>query len=465
MDRLASGPVTTNEGLFARARSVIPGGVDSPVRAFGSVGGTPVFPVRGEGAWIEDATGARYVDLVQSWGALLFGHAHPAIVEAATAAAARGTSFGMPTEAEVELATRIVDAIASVDEVRLVSSGTEAAMSAVRLARGATGRDVLVKFDGCYHGHADALLAKGGGSGLATLGLPGSPGVTEGAARDTLTAPYNDADAVDALFAARGDEIAAVIVEPIAANMGVVPPGPGFLERLRELCTSHGALLILDEVITGFRRAYAGAQSVLGVTPDLTVLGKVMGGGFPCAAFGGRRDLMEQLAPVGPIYQAGTLSGNPVAVAAGIAALDLARTTDPYPGLERSADTLIDGLRECVRPARRRGDDQPVGVAVQRVLHGRTGDELRAGEGRRPRAVRAVLPSSARPGRGAPALRLRAVDPRDGPRRRRARTRARRRRDLPGIEQGRWLGRRLGHQRHAVLVLEVRHEPDGLDRT
>ncbi len=339
--------MTTNEGLFARARSVIPGGVDSPVRAFGSVGGTPVFPVRGEGAWIEDATGARYVDLVQSWGALLFGHAHPAIVDAATAAAARGTSFGMPTEAEVELATRIVDAIESVDEVRLVSSGTEAAMSAVRLARGATGRDVLVKFDGCYHGHADALLAKGGGSGLATLGLPGSPGVTDGAARDTLTAPYNDAEAIDALFAARGQEIAAVIVEPIAANMGVVPPAPGFLERLRDLCSDHGALLILDEVITGFRRAYAGAQSVLGVTPDLTVLGKVMGGGFPCAAFGGRRDLMEQLAPVGPIYQAGTLSGNPVAVAAGIAALDLARTTDPYPGLERSADTLIDGLRQA----------------------------------------------------------------------------------------------------------------------
>jgi glutamate-1-semialdehyde 2,1-aminomutase len=347
MDRLASGPVTTNEGLFDRARSVIPGGVDSPVRAFGSVGGTPVFAVRGEGAWIEDAAGARYVDLVQSWGALLFGHARPEIVDAATAAAARGTSFGMPTEAEVELATRIVDAIGSVDEVRLVSSGTEAAMSAVRVARGATGRDLLVKFDGCYHGHADALLAKGGGSGLATLGLPGSPGVTDGAARDTLTAPYNDGDAVDALFDARGDEIAAVIVEPIAANMGVVPPAPEFLERLRERCTAHGALLILDEVITGFRRAYAGAQSVLDVTPDLTVLGKVMGGGFPCAAFGGRRDLMEQLAPVGPVYQAGTLSGNPVAVAAGIAALDLARTTDPYPGLERSADTLIDGLREA----------------------------------------------------------------------------------------------------------------------
>jgi glutamate-1-semialdehyde 2,1-aminomutase len=338
--------VTTNEELFARARQVIPGGVDSPVRAFGSVGGTPVFPVRGDGAWIEDAEGARFVDLVQSWGALLFGHAHPAIVAAATEAASRGTSFGMPTEAEVELATRIVAAVPSVESVRLVSSGTEAAMSAVRLARGVTGRDLLVKFDGCYHGHSDALLAKGGGSGLATLGLPGSPGVTDGAAKDTLTAPYNDPEAIAALFAKRGNAIAAVIVEPVAANMGVVPPADGYLQLLRDLCTEHGALLILDEVITGFRIAYGGAQSVYGVTPDLTVLGKVMGGGFPCAAFGGRRDLMDHLAPVGPVYQAGTLSGNPVAVAAGIAALDLARTTHPYPGLETTAETLIAGLLE-----------------------------------------------------------------------------------------------------------------------
>ena len=338
--------MTTNEELFARAQTVIPGGVDSPVRAFGSVGGTPVFPVRGEGAWIEDGEGSRYIDLVQSWGALLFGHAHPAIVAAATAAAARGTSFGMPTEGEVELATRIVAAVPSVESVRLVSSGTEAAMSAIRLARGATGRDLIVKFDGCYHGHSDALLAKGGGSGLATLGLPGSPGVTEGAARDTLTAPYNDPAAIAALFAERGDAIAAVIVEPVAANMGVVAPADGFLPQLRDLCTEHGALLILDEVITGFRIAYGGAQSVFRVAPDLTVLGKVMGGGFPCAAFGGRRDLMDHLAPVGPIYQAGTLSGNPVAVAAGIAALDLARTTDPYPGLEGTAETLVAALRE-----------------------------------------------------------------------------------------------------------------------
>ncbi len=341
--------MTTDEELFERARAVIPGGVDSPVRAFGSVGGTPVFPARGEGAWIVRADGTRCIDLVQSWGALLFGHAHPAIVGAATEAAARGTSFGMPTEGETELARRIVEAIPSVELVRLVSSGTEAAMSAIRLARGATRRDVIVKFEGCYHGHSDALLAKGGGSGLATLGLPGSPGVTEGAAKDTLTAPYNDAAGVEALFAERGDAIAAVIVEPVAANMGVVPPAPGYLRLLRDLCTRHGALLILDEVITGFRIAYAGAQGVYDIAPDLTVLGKVMGGGFPCAAFGGRRDLMEHLAPMGPVYQAGTLSGNPVAVAAGIAALDLARTTDPYAALERTADALIDGLTEAFR--------------------------------------------------------------------------------------------------------------------
>jgi glutamate-1-semialdehyde 2,1-aminomutase len=339
--------VSTNDELFERARMVIPGGVDSPVRAFGSVGGTPVFPSRGDGAWIEDGTGARYIDLVQSWGALLFGHAHPAIVAAATEAAARGTSFGMPTEAEVELAQRIVGAVPSIEQVRLVSSGTEAAMSAIRLARGATGRDLIVKFEGCYHGHSDALLAKGGGSGLATLGMPGSPGVTDGAAKDTLTAPYNDPAAIASLFAERGDAIAAVIVEPVAANMGVVPPAPGFLQLLGELCRAHGALLILDEVITGFRIAYGGAQSLYGITPDLTVLGKVMGGGFPCAAFGGRAELMAHLAPIGPVYQAGTLSGNPVAVAAGIAALDLARTIDPYPGLERTAATLIDGISQA----------------------------------------------------------------------------------------------------------------------
>ena len=333
-----------SEELFERARSVIPGGVDSPVRAFGAVGGTPVFVERGEGAYLIDVDGNRYIDFVQSWGALLFGHARAEIVEAARAATAKGTSFGAPTLGEVELAERIVEAVPSVERVRLVNSGTEAAMSAIRLARGATGRDLLVKFEGCYHGHSDSLLAKGAGSGLATLGIPSSPGVTEGAARDTLTAPFNDLDAVAALFAERGGDIAVVVVEPVAANMGVVPPAAGFLEGLRDLCDGHGALLLFDEVITGFRLAYAGAQSFYGVAPDLTAFGKVMGGGFPCAAFGGRADLMAHLAPEGPVYQAGTLSGNPVAVAAGIAALDLARSLDPYPSLEATAAVLAEGI-------------------------------------------------------------------------------------------------------------------------
>ena len=343
--------MTHSEDLFQRARAVIPGGVNSPVRAFGGVGGTPRFMASGEGAYLLDVEGNRYVDYVQSWGALLFGHAHPAIVEAAVEAAERGTSFGAPTELEVELAERIVDAVASVETVRLVSSGTEAAMSAIRLARGHTGRDLIVKFEGCYHGHADALLAKGAGSGLATFGIPGSPGVTEGAAHDTLIVPFNDADAVGVLFAERGEQIACAIVEPVAANMGVIAPAPGFLERLRELTNEHGALLIFDEVITGFRIAYGGAQSFFGVEPDLTVLGKVMGGGFPCAAFGGGRDVMSSLAPIGPVYQAGTLSGNPVAVAAGIAALDLARATDPYTQLEKTADALTSGIASALPDA------------------------------------------------------------------------------------------------------------------
>ena len=338
--------MTGSDELFERARRVIPGGVNSPVRAFGAVGGTPRFAVRGEGAYLVDADGRRYVDLVQSWGALLFGHARPEIVDAARAAASRGTTFGAPTELEVELAERIVAAMPSVEMVRLVSSGTEAAMSAIRLARGCTGRDLVLKFEGCYHGHSDALLAKGAGSGVATLGIPGSPGVTEGAARDTLTVPFNDLAAVDRVFAEMGGRIAAAIVEPVAANMGVVPPEPRFLEGLRDRCSEAGALLVFDEVITGFRIAFGGAQGVYGVTPDLTILGKIMGGGFPCAAFGGRRDVMERLAPVGPVYQAGTLSGNPVAAAAGIAALDLARELDPYPGLTETATALAGGLTE-----------------------------------------------------------------------------------------------------------------------
>ena len=343
--------MSRSQELFERARTVIPGGVDSPVRAFGSVGGTPPFIDHGEGAYLVDVDGHRSVDLVQSWGALLFGHAHPAIVEAATAAAAKGTSFGAPTPNEVELAERIVEAVPSIGRVRLVNSGTEATMSAIRLARGATGRDLIVKFDGCYHGHSDSLLAKGAGSGLATLGIPSSPGVTEGSARDTLTAPFNDLDAVRSLFDERGRDVAAVAVEPVAANMGVVPPEPGFLEGLRGLCDEHGALLLFDEVVTGFRIAYGGAQSYYGVMPDLTALGKVMGGGFPCAAFGGRAEVMDLLAPDGPVYQAGTLSGNPVAVAAGVAALDLARTTDPYLGLETTADVLTGGIESSFEAA------------------------------------------------------------------------------------------------------------------
>lgn len=326
--------------------------MDSPVRAFGAVGGTPLFIRSASGAYVTDADGNRHIDFVQSWGASLFGHACPEIVDAAVNAAHLGTSFGAPTELEVRLAELIIDALPSVDMVRLVSSGTEAAMSAVRVARGFTGRDLILKFEGCYHGHADSLLAGSSGSGLATFGIPGSPGVTEGAARDTLTVPYNDLEAVRTAFAERGDAIAAVIVEPVAANMGVVPPEPGFLEGLREATAEHGALLIFDEVITGFRIGFGGAQSAFAIGPDLTVLGKVMGGGFPCAAFGGRRDVMEHLAPVGPVYQAGTLSGNPVAVVAGITALTLARERNPYPQLAKTAEELTAGLQEAFARAR-----------------------------------------------------------------------------------------------------------------
>ena len=313
---------THSQQLFDRACAVIPGGVNSPVRAFGSVGGVPRFIARAKGAWITDEDGNRYVDLVQSWGPLPLGHARDEVVAAARAALERGSTFGAPVRGEVELAERIVDAVPSVEQVRLVSSGTEAAMSALRVARGATGRSKILKFVGHYHGHSDALLVEAG-SGVATLGIPGSPGVTPGAVHDTLVVDWNDREAVARAVAEHGDDLAAIVCEPVAANMNLVPPTDGFLAFLRGQADACGAVLVFDEVITGFRLARGGAQALHGVTPDLTVLGKAIGGGFPLAAFGGRADLMAHLAPTGPVYQAGTLSGNPVAVAAGVAQLDL----------------------------------------------------------------------------------------------------------------------------------------------
>jgi len=322
----------------------MPGGVNSPVRAWKSVGaGEPFFARRGEGAYLEDTEGRRYVDWVMSWGPLVFGHADPEIVEAVQEAAAEGTTFGVPTEREVELAEEIVDAVPSIEKVRFVSSGTEAAMSAVRLARGATHRDRVLKFAGCYHGHADALLAEAG-SGLATLGLPSSPGVPRGAAGDTVVTAYNDADAAAAAVERYGEGLAAVIVEPVAGNMGVVPPAPGFLEVLRALCDASGALLVFDEVITGFRVARGGAQELYGVRPDLTILGKIAGGGLPLAVFGGRADVMDELAPAGPVYQAGTLAGNPLATAAALVALRRLRDPDVYRRLEETGAALEAGL-------------------------------------------------------------------------------------------------------------------------
>ena len=332
-----------SERLFAAAQRLIPGGVNSPVRAFRGVGGEPFCVARAEGARLWDVDGRAYIDYVGSWGPLVLGHAAPAVVEAVAAAAARGTSYGAPTAGEVEMAEAITEAYPSIEMVRLVSSGTEAAMSAIRVARGATGRDVLVKFDGCYHGHADSLLVKAG-SGAATLSIPDSRGVPAALAALTVTAPFNDIPAVRAIFDARAGKIAAVIVEPVAGNMGVVAPAPGFLEGLRELCTRHGAVLIFDEVITGFRVAYGGAQALYGVRPDLTCLGKIIGGGLPVGAYGGREDLMRQVAPLGGVYQAGTLSGNPLAVAAGLATIRALGRGNPYARLETLGGQLADGL-------------------------------------------------------------------------------------------------------------------------
>ena len=339
-----------SESLFGAAQRVMPGGVNSPVRAFRGVGGTPFFVARAEGARLVDVEGRSYLDFLGSWGPLILGHAAPAVVEAVVEAAQRGTSYGAPTAGEVEMAEVISAAVPSMEMVRLVSSGTEAAMSAIRLARGATGRDVIVKFDGCYHGHADSLLVKAG-SGGATFGVPDSLGVPAALAALTLTAPFNDLEAVRRLFSARGGEIAAVIVEPVSGNMGVVPPAPGFLAGLRELCRTHGALLIFDEVITGFRVARGGAQARYGVRPDLTCLGKIIGGGLPVGAYGGSRALMERVAPLGGVYQAGTLSGNPLAVAAGLATIRALEDPAVYDRLERLGRMLERGIAEAAAGA------------------------------------------------------------------------------------------------------------------
>ncbi len=342
---------TRNEDLFARAQRCIPAGVNSPVRAFRAVGGTPAFFERAAGAYLWDADGKRYVDYVGSWGPMVVGHTHPAVVEAVQGAASRALSFGAPTESEIELAETICRLVPSIDLVRLVSSGTEATMSALRLARGFTGRDAIVKFEGCYHGHADSLLVKAG-SGALTFGHPSSAGVPADTAAHTIVLDYNDAQQCKALFAARGGEIAAVIVEPVAGNMNLVLPAPGFLETLRTECSRHGAVLIFDEVMTGFRVALGGAQARYGIRTDLTTLGKVIGGGLPVGAFGGRKDIMEKIAPLGPVYQAGTLSGNPVAVAAGLATLKLVDTPGFQERISGVTEALVQGLQEEARKAR-----------------------------------------------------------------------------------------------------------------
>ncbi len=339
-----------NESLFDRARQRIPAGVNSPVRAFGAVGGTPPFLERASGPHLWDADGKRYIDYVGSWGPMVLGHTHPAVVDAVQAAAARALSFGAPTEAEVELAEAICRLMPSVEMVRLVSSGTEATMSAIRLARGHTGRSLIVKFEGCYHGHADSLLVKAG-SGALTFGNPSSAGVPAETAAHTLVLSFNDLDQIRKTFESKGGEIACVIVEPVAGNMNLVLPAPGFLEALREQCTRHGAVLIFDEVMTGFRVALGGAQARYGIRPDLTTLGKVIGGGLPVGAFGGKREIMQKIAPLGPVYQAGTLSGNPVAVAAGLATLKLVDTPGFQERISGTTEALVQGLKNEAQKA------------------------------------------------------------------------------------------------------------------
>lgn len=339
----------SSEDLFARAVELMPGGVNSPVRAFRGVGGTPRFIRSAQGPTITDVDGRTYIDYVGSWGPMILGHADAEVVRALQEATENGTSFGAPNELEVELAEEIIDAVPSIEMVRMVSSGTEATMSAIRLARGVTGRDQLLKFEGCYHGHADSLLVKAG-SGVATLGLPDSPGVPAALAEKTLTIPFNDVGALESVFAANA-EIAAVIIEPVVGNMGCVPPAAGFLEKVREVTRAHGTLLIFDEVMTGFRLSRGGAQELFGVTPDITTLGKIIGGGLPVGAYGGSRELMNHIAPVGPIYQAGTLSGNPLAMTAGLVTLRRLRDRSLYEELERNTAGLCAGLAEAAGQA------------------------------------------------------------------------------------------------------------------
>jgi len=339
-----------SQKLFAEAQTFIPGGVNSPVRAFKSVGGNPVYIAKGEGSHITDVDGNTYIDYIGSWGPLILGHAHPKVLAAIQEAAVLGTSFGAPTERETEMAKQVCEIVPSVEVVRMVNSGTEATMSALRLARGYTKRDKIMKFEGCYHGHADSLLIKAG-SGVATLGLPDSPGVPSSIAVNTITVPYNDMESVKLAFEKFGNELAAVIVEPVAGNMGVVPPMPGFLEGLREITQRYGTLLIFDEVMTGFRVARGGAQDHYGITPDLTTMGKVIGGGLPVGAYGGKREIMLQVAPAGPIYQAGTLSGNPLAMAAGLTTLQELGRPGVYEQLEAKSARLAEGLAENAKKA------------------------------------------------------------------------------------------------------------------
>jgi len=339
-----------SQKLFELSQRLIPGGVNSPVRAFRGVGGTPIFFREGKGAHLIDVDGNRYIDYVGSWGPMIVGHAHPSVIEAVQKTAARSLSFGAPTELELEMAQMITELVPSIEQVRLVSSGTEATMSAIRLARGFTGRSKLIKFEGCYHGHGDALLVKAG-SGLLTFGNPSSAGVPPEVAAQTLVLDYNNTEELERIFAEMGKQIAAVIIEPIAGNMNFVMPSAGYLQTLRHLCTEHGTVLIFDEVMTGFRVGLQGAQGHFGITPDLTTLGKVMGGGLPAAAFGGRRDIMAHLAPLGAVYQAGTLSGNPVAVAAGLATLDLVREPGFFERLSATTEKLVHGLTDAAQQA------------------------------------------------------------------------------------------------------------------